>query len=143
MYRAVALECLSLGIDLSDEARVAEIARRLDIDALGPTVRANGRDVTAAIRASGSLRGCLARGGQSGRGEAMVRLQRQAAAGHDIVTEGRDQGTVVFPDALCKFYLTADPDERARRRQRELDEQGDRVAFDELRAQNPRTRHPR
>ena len=67
--------------------------------------------------------------------EAMVRLQRQAAAGHNIVTEGRDQGTVVFPDALCKFYLTADPDARARRRQREMEEQGVRVAFDELRAQ--------
>ena len=51
MYRAVALESLSAGIDLDDEARVAEVARGLDIDALGPTVRANGRDVTAAIRA--------------------------------------------------------------------------------------------
>jgi cytidylate kinase len=65
----------------------------------------------------------------------MVRLQRQAAAEHDIVTEGRDQGTVVFPQALCKFYLTADHNERARRRQRELEDQGDPVAIDDLRAQ--------
>ena len=65
----------------------------------------------------------------------MVRLQRQAAAGHDIVTEGRDQGTVVFPHAECKFYLTADPNERARRRQRELEAQGERVPFDDLLAQ--------
>jgi CMP/dCMP kinase len=135
MYRAVALECLTAGIDLSDEARVADIARRLDIDALGPSVRANGRDVTAAIRAP-EVSGAASRvAANPAVREAMVRLQRQAAAGHDIVTEGRDQGTVVFPDALCKFYLTADPNERARRRQRELEEQGEPVAFDTLRAE--------
>ena len=135
MYRAVALESLSAGIDLDDKARVAEVARGLDIDALGPTVRANGRDVTAAIRAP-EISGAASRvAANPGVRDAMVRLQRQAAAGRDIVTEGRDQGTVVFPHAECKFYLTADPDERARRRQRELEEQGERVPFDDLLAQ--------
>jgi CMP/dCMP kinase len=135
MYRAVALECLERQIDLADETRVAEVARVLKIDALGPTVLSNGRDVTAAIRAP-EIAGAASRVAAIGAvREAMVRLQRQAAAGHNIVTEGRDQGTVVFPDALCKFYLTADPDERARRRQREMQEQGVRVAFDELRSQ--------
>jgi CMP/dCMP kinase len=134
-FLAQPLECLTAGIDLSDEIRVAEIARRLDIDALGPAVRANGRDVTAAIRAP-EVSGAASRvAANPDVREALVRLQRQAAAGHDVVTEGRDQGTVVFPQALCKFYLTADPIERARRRQRELEEQGERVAFDELRAQ--------
>jgi cytidylate kinase len=135
MYRAVALECLALGIDLGDEAGVAEVARRLNILALGPSVRSNGRDVTAAIRAP-EVSGAASRvAANPAVREAMVRLQREAAAGHKIVTEGRDQGTVVFPDAICKFYLTADPDERARRRQRELEEQGERVAFEEMRAQ--------
>ena len=135
MYRAVALECLALGIDLSDEAGVAEVARRLNILALGPSVRSNGRDVTAAIRAP-EVSGAASRvAANPAVREAMVRLQREAAAGHKIVTEGRDQGTVVFPDAICKFYLTADPDERARRRQRELEEQGEHVAFEEMRAQ--------
>jgi cytidylate kinase len=135
MYRAVALESLSAGIDLEDEARVAEVARGLDIDALGPTVRANGRDVTAAIRAP-EISGAASRvAANPVVREAMVRLQRHAAAGRDIVTEGRDQGTVVFPHAECKFYLTADPHERARRRQGELESQGERVPFDDLLAQ--------
>jgi cytidylate kinase len=135
MYRAVALECLEEHIDVADETGVAEVARRLKIDALGPTVLSNERDVTTAIRAP-EIAGAASRvAAIPAVREAMVRQQRQAAAGHNIVTEGRDQGTVVFPDALCKFYLTAEPDERARRRQREMEEQGVRVGFDELRAQ--------
>jgi cytidylate kinase len=135
MYRAVALESLTAGIDLDDEARVAEVARRLDIDALGPTVRANGRDVTAAIRAP-EISGAASRVAANPHvREALVGLQRQAAAGRDIVTEGRDQGTVVFPHAECKFYLTADPHERARRRQGELESQGECVSFEALLAQ--------
>ena len=135
MYRAVALECLERQIDVADADRAAEVARGLTIDALGPTVLSNDRDVTTAIRAP-EIAGAASRvAAIPAVRETMVRLQRQAAAGHNIVTEGRDQGTVVFPDALCKFYLTADPEERARRRQLEMEEQGVRVAFDELRAQ--------
>ena len=66
MYRAVGLACLGLKVPLDDEARVAEVARGLRIEALGPVVRSNGRDVTAAIRA-GSLGRRLARGGEPGR----------------------------------------------------------------------------
>ena len=62
----------------------------------------------------------------------MTRLQRKLAAGSDIVTEGRDQGTVVFPEAECKFFLVADPEERARRRRCELQSQGTSITFDEL-----------
>jgi cytidylate kinase len=59
--------------------------------------------------------------------EQMVRLQRRLAAGRDVVTEGRDQGTVVFPDAQCKIFLTASAPERARRRMMELGERGEQV----------------
>jgi len=62
----------------------------------------------------------------------LVRLQRQAAERRNVVSEGRDQGTVVFPLAECKFYLTADPNERARRRQLELAEQGETIAVEDL-----------
>jgi cytidylate kinase len=135
MYRAVALESLGLKIPLDDEACVAEVACGLTIDALGPVVRSNGRDVTSAIRAP-EISGAASRvAANPAVREAMVQQQRRAAAGKNVVTEGRDQGTIVFPDALCKFYLTANPDERARRRQRELEEQGERVSFEELRAQ--------
>jgi cytidylate kinase len=62
----------------------------------------------------------------------MVRLQRKAAEARHVVSEGRDQGTVVFPDAQCKFYLTADANERARRRQLEFAAQGKKIAFEDL-----------
>jgi cytidylate kinase len=59
-------------------------------------------------------------------------LQRTIAAGHNMVCEGRDQGTVVFPDAFCKFFLTANAEERARRRQHELDRRGERTDLDAM-----------
>ena len=65
------------------------------------------------------------------RGQLVV-WQRAAAAGSDVVTEGRDQGTVVFPDAECKIFLTADEEERARRRHRDLLARGEEIPFDEV-----------
>jgi cytidylate kinase/pantoate ligase/cytidylate kinase len=62
----------------------------------------------------------------------LVELQRQAAAGKDMVTEGRDQGTVVFPHAECKIFLTATDEERARRRRDELLRRGDDVSQQEV-----------
>src|SRR5207248_1506659 len=71
----------------------------------------------------------------------LVTMQRAVAAGRDLVTEGRDQGTVVFPDAGCKFFLTADPVERARRRQAEMAARGEALDLNEvLRAQEVRDR---
>src|SRR5205085_11320975 len=67
--------------------------------------------------------------------------QRALAAGHNMVCEGRDQGTIVFPDAVCKFFLVADPLERARRRQQEMTRRGEIQPLDEvLRAQEERDR---
>ncbi len=62
--------------------------------------------------------------------EQLVDLQRKLAVGADVVTEGRDQGTVAFPHAECKFYLTASPLSRARRRQNDLAQNGEEVALD-------------
>ncbi len=71
----------------------------------------------------------------------LVTLQRLMAAGRDMVTEGRDQGTVVFPDAKCKFYLTAEPRERAARRLRDLAARGIAMTLEEvLRDQDERDR---
>ena len=71
----------------------------------------------------------------------LVGLQRAAAAGRDLVCEGRDQGTIVFPDAACKFFLVAEPTERARRRQGEMAKRGDVQSLEEvLRAQDERDR---
>jgi cytidylate kinase len=71
----------------------------------------------------------------------LVRLQRAIAAGRNMVCEGRDQGTIVFPDAACKFFLVADPAERARRRLREMAQRGEQATLEEvLRAQEERDR---
>jgi cytidylate kinase len=65
----------------------------------------------------------------------LVELQRQIAAGRDLVTEGRDQGTVAFPHAQCKIFLTASAAERARRRWEELAARGEDVHYEEVLAQ--------
>jgi CMP/dCMP kinase len=71
----------------------------------------------------------------------MIEWQRALAAGRDMVCEGRDQGTLVFPDAACKFFLIADPLERARRRQRDFAAQGENISLEEvLKAQEARDR---
>jgi cytidylate kinase len=67
--------------------------------------------------------------------EILVEQQRRIAGDDDLVTEGRDQGTVVFPQAQCKIYLTASPRERALRRHRELAARGEMVPFEQLLAQ--------
>jgi cytidylate kinase len=64
----------------------------------------------------------------------LVDWQRQIAAGRDFVCEGRDQGTIVFPAAECKFFLIADAAERARRRHRELAARGESASVEEIRA---------
>ncbi len=135
MYRAVALKSISAGIDVNDTARVAEIAHRIEIEALGPVVQMDGRDVTALIRTQAVATAASRVAAIPEVRTALVLLQRKAAGGRNIVTEGRDQGTVVFPDAKCKFYLTANVEERARRRQHELVEQGQQMSFEEILSQ--------
>ena len=132
MYRAVALEVLLRGIDIGDVAQVVQVAHAADIEALGPVVRAGGRDVTAAIRTPEVSSAASKVAAIPEVRTELVRLQRQAAERRNVVSEGRDQGTVVFPLAECKFYLTADPNERARRRQLELAEQGETIAVQDL-----------
>jgi CMP/dCMP kinase len=135
MYRAVALEALNRGVDADDAPGVAAVAQAIEVDALGSVIRVDGRDVTAAIRSPEVTNAASRVAAIPQVREALVRLQRRAAEGRSIVTEGRDQGTVVFPNAEFKFYVTADPEQRALRRQLELESQGQTVALDDLRRQ--------
>jgi cytidylate kinase len=74
----------------------------------------------------------------------LVELQRRLALSGDFVTEGRDQGTIAFPHAECKIFLTASPDERARRRMQDLHARGEMLEFDEvLQRQNDRDHRDR
>lgn len=120
MYRAVTCKCLADGVPVDDVDRVAQIARAIDIrfgqDHRGQTVCADGADVTAAIRTAAVDRNVSAVSAIPAVREAMVERQRKLGAEGDVVAEGRDIGTVVFPDAEVKVFLTADPAARAHRR---------------------------
>jgi cytidylate kinase len=132
MYRAVTLAALREKIDLEDQAALAALVGGLRLELPPGRVLLNGQDITGLIRtpeisaASGPIAGSrVVR-------ERLAQWQRQLAAGRNIVCEGRDQGTVVFPQAEVKFFLVADPDERARRRHRELSERGAAVSLPEV-----------
>lgn len=117
MYRCVALAILQKGVHLSDEATIAQIARDVKISVSDTTVTLDGVDVTTKIREQevGSVVSVIA--AMSPVRDAM-RAQQQSwiAERHGGVIEGRDIGTVVFPDAEVKIFLTASPYERAARR---------------------------
>lgn len=113
MYRAVGLVLLEQG------GAASEQAERLEIE-LGERVIANGRDVTEAIRAPAVSEAASKVATNRAVRVALVRKQRELLSAGDWVAEGRDIGTVVAPDAAVKVFLTADPEERARRRAAEL-----------------------
>jgi cytidylate kinase len=141
MYRAVAWAATQRGLGWDDPDALANLARALRIELQGDRVLVDGLDVTRSIR-SAEVTAVTHYAADNPQVRAhLVELQRQAAAGQDVVTEGRDQGTVVFPEAQCKFFLTASPEERARRRQRDLEARGEGMALDEvLRQQDQRDR---
>lgn len=132
MYRAVAYVCLQRDINLNDAEAVGQIPLGLQILFSNNRLILNGDDVTDAIRKQEVTQtaSLVAANGQVRK--QLVELQRAAARGTNLVTEGRDQGTVVFTQAECKFFLTASAEERARRRQRELSEKGDHVLLEDL-----------
>ena len=121
MYRTVALCALRRGVDIADERAVDELARNVEIT-FGPeshgnvTVSADGVDVSADIRSPEVDRSVSAVASYAGVRTAMLTPQRRFAEGRDVVAEGRDIGTVVFPDVDLRFFLTSAPLGLARRR---------------------------
>ena len=139
MYRAVTLAALRAKCDLSDQTALAQLIDTIHLDMPTGQVVLNGEDITALIRTPEVTAASGAIANSKVVRTKLVEWQRQIAAGRNIVCEGRDQGTIVFPDALCKFFLFADPVERARRRHRELTQGGAAITFEEiLRAQQER-----
>jgi cytidylate kinase len=135
MYRAVALLISRAGIDPADSDAVERLCRDVDVrlDCSNGTQRvfANGQDVSDHIRTPEmSLMTSRVSALKPVR-EAMMRLQRLMGQGGGVVLEGRDIGTVVFPDAELKFFLYASPEERGRRRYAELSANGTRVTLEE------------
>jgi CMP/dCMP kinase len=128
MYRAIALLALQEGVAPDDGDTLAALARsaHLSFDA-GGHLHARDRDVADEIRRPAVSAAVSEVSAHAEVREVLVDEQRRIAAGHDVVMEGRDIGTVVFPDAPVKIYLTADTAARAERRRKELIAEGEHV----------------
>jgi CMP/dCMP kinase len=130
MYRAVALAAVERGLPWDDPEALAALARKLSIELRDDRIFLDGRDVSQAIRTLSITSVTHYAADNPGVRGHLVELQRQAAGHDNVVTEGRDQGTVVFPHAECKIFLTASPTERARRRLRDLEARGEEHSLD-------------
>jgi CMP/dCMP kinase len=132
MYRAVTLAGIRAGIDLHDQAALARLIGSIRLEMPPGKVLLNGQDVSGSIRTSEITAQSRAVADSPAVRAKLVEWQRAIAADRDFVCEGRDQGTIVFPNASCKFFLKADPEERARRRHRELLARGDTISLEEI-----------
>ena len=139
MYRVVALIALDRLVPLDDATRIAMLAESLAIAFRDGRVFVGDRDVSTEIRTARVTSATRPVADAPPVREVMKQMQRRIAAGIDVVTEGRDQGSEVFPDAEVKVFLTASPVERALRRHREETARGVPLSLDDvLDAQNRR-----
>ena len=131
MYRAMGLKALKTGVSVKDEGDMAELARGTEIDvktlASGTRILLDGVDVTDELRSPEVSAAASAVAALRPVRERMVEIQRAIGEEGGIVAEGRDIGSVVFPDAEVKIYLDADLRTRAMRRKKELNGKGTRV----------------
>ena len=137
LYRAVGIAAAWEDIGLDEPEQLAECASRTDIRFITqnidePRIIINGKDATVEIRSelAGSMASALA--AQPMVRQALVELQRAFRQIPGLVADGRDMGTVIFPDAAYKFFLTASPMERAQRRYKQLMDKGVSVKLDSL-----------
>jgi cytidylate kinase len=140
MYRAVALKALQRNIPLDDEAKLESLARETHIELKAPTaeqefaglknrVFLDGREVTEEIRTGDVAQAASRLATIAGVREVLVAEQQHAGAGGGVVMEGRDIGTVVFPNAELKIFLDASPEMRAQRRWEEHQEKGESLTL--------------
>ena len=139
MYRALTLKALRHNIDLVDEQALFELAQKTTIDFKqmpdgSLRVTLDGKDVAQAIRSMEVTNNTFYAARAPAVREVMVARQRAIGQGRSLVSDGRDQGTVVFPHARYKFYVDADFEERVQRRFRELTQAGKKIDQAQLRA---------
>ena len=136
LYRIVGHACVLRDISWQDESRVVEVAETLDVRFMpspaGVSVWLAGEDVTAQIRSQDGSRGASAVAVLAKVRVALLDRQRSMATLPGLVADGRDMGTVVFPNAVLKIFLTASAEARARRRQAQLLEKGESVSLRRL-----------
>lgn len=136
MYRATAYLALQKGIDPKDEQKVSEMLENLKMDVVykdgDQRIIVNGIDATPYLREHYMSKAASDISALPCVRYKMVDLQRDFASKNDVVLDGRDIGTFVLPNANCKFFLTASPEERAQRRMKDLEEKGEKVDYQTL-----------
>lgn len=132
MYRAVAYKMLQNNIDLSDEESIIELAKNSKIEFIDGKTYLDGVDISREIRTMEVTKIVSPVSSIVKLREILVDLQRKMAEGSDVIMEGRDITTVVFPNANYKIYLDADVEERANRRFKENKEKGIDTTFEEI-----------
>ncbi len=132
MYRAVTWCAMEQGVDLKNQAALSLLAQAIEIEFDDDQVSVNGKNVTSKIREAEVTRNVVAIADAPAVREHLVNLQRRIAEKGNFVCEGRDQGTVAFPDAFCKIYLTASSQFRALRRVEQMQAAGEFVDFDQV-----------
>ncbi|MCA8989174.1 MAG: (d)CMP kinase [Planctomycetaceae bacterium] len=134
MYRAVAWQCLQHNIELTNRNLVAEVASQLQFSIQDHQLLVNGKDLLKDSRMEKIGQAASIIASLPDVRAHLVAHQRSLASQQDIVTEGRDQGTVVFPHATCKIFLTARPEIRAQRRYEDLKHQAD-ISYEQILAE--------
>jgi len=132
LYRLVALQSLEHAIDAADEAALAATAAALGVRFLSGRIELDGRDVTGLIRGEAVSKAASAVSVHAAVRATLLARQRAFRQPPGLVADGRDMGTVVFPDAALKVFLTASAEERARRRYKQLIEKGISVTLEGL-----------
>lgn len=132
LYRLVAVQALQAGIAPDEEDRLAQAAEGLESAFVGERILLDGTDVTAAIRSNAVSAAASQIAVHPGVRQALLSLQRAFRRPPGLVADGRDMGTVVFPDARLKVFVTASAEERARRRYKQLIEKGNSVTLESL-----------
>lgn len=132
MYRAITLAAIRENADWNDGAAIAQLAEKVPLALVGDRVLLGDEDVTEAIRTVEVTAHTRHVANNPGARAQLVALQQRLATGKDVVTEGRDQGTVAFPQADCKFFLTASSEQRAERRVRERQAKGEKATLQQV-----------
>jgi cytidylate kinase len=132
IYRILGLLAMEHGLDLDDASTIAALAARIDPEFRGEAILVGGRDLASAIRSESAGQAASRVAALPAVRAALVGLQRRQRRSPGLVADGRDMGTVVFPDARLKVFLEADVEERARRRLKQLIDKGIPATFPAL-----------
>ena len=132
MYRAVTWAAIKRGIEWSQQTALCDLAKQIKIEFEGDQVFVDGENVTQAIRLPEITRQVVFVADAVEVRSHLVELQRRIGESGDFVCEGRDQGSVAFPDSFCKIFLTASSQSRALRRVRQMEASGKYTDFDQV-----------